>query len=429
MDDRLVLVGATVIDGTGAPPEAGRGVVVAGDRIAEVVPAARVPVGAVLRLDGRTLLPGLINCHVHLCLGAEADPVRVLLDDPLGLTALKAALRARQTVEAGVTTVRDLGGRDYGEFSVRRAIAEGLQPGPRVLAAGRGICMTGGHGWWIGREADGPDEVRKAVREQLEMGADVIKIFATGGMMTPGVEPGSPQLTDLEIRAAVAEARRAGRRVAGHAHAASGIRASVDAGITSIEHGVYVDQALAERMKENGVYLVLTLVAPSAIVDGGEAAGIPTYMVRNARAVLEAHGRGFEVAVRTGVPIAAGTDAGTPFNPHGSMAPELTLMVRYGLSPMDALRAAMASAATALGLEREVGRVAPGFVADLLAVEGDPVLRQKRVRVAWSIRALGLVQQARSRVGGWSAAGQSAVGAATARWILPGAGGAAGMDG
>src|SRR5690349_17182592 len=116
MDDRLVLVGATVIDGTGSPPEAGRAVVVAGDRIADVVPAARVPVGAVLRLDGLTLLPGLINCHVHLCLGAEADPVRVLLDDPLGLTALKAALRARQTVEAGVTTVRDLGGRDYVEF-------------------------------------------------------------------------------------------------------------------------------------------------------------------------------------------------------------------------------------------------------------------------------------------------------------------------
>jgi imidazolonepropionase-like amidohydrolase len=403
MDDRLVLLGATVIDGTGAPPEAGRAVVVAGDRITDVVPAARVPIGAVLRLDGLTLLPGLINCHVHLCLGAEADPVCVLLDDPLSLTALKAALRARQTVEAGVTTVRDLGGRDYVEFSVRRAIAEGLQPGPRVLAAGRGICMTGGHGWWIGREADGPDDVREAVREQLEMGADVIKIFATGGMLTPGVDPGSPQLTDLEIRAAVDEARRAGRRVAAHAHAASGIRASVDAGITSIEHGVYVNQDLAERMKQTGVYLVPTLVAPSAIVDGGEAAGIPAFMVRNARAVFEAHGRGFEAAVRTGVPIAAGTDAGTPLNPHGSMVPELALMVRYGLSPMDALRAATASAAAALGLEREVGRVAPGFVADLLAVEGDPLadiaaLSRVRLVLARGVRVV-------NRVGGGRGSG------------------------
>jgi len=238
---------------------------------------------------------------------------------------------------------------------------------------GRGICTTGGHGWWIGREADGPDDVREAVREQLEMGADVIKIFATGGMLTPGVEPSSPQLTDLEIHAAVDEASRAGHRVAAHAHAPAGIRASVDAGITSIEHGVYIDQDLTERMNQAGVYLVPTLVAPSAIVDGGEAAGIPAFMVRNARAVFEAHGRGFEVAVQTGVPIAASTDAGTPLNPHGSMVPELALMVRYGLSPMDALRAATSSAAAALGLEREVGRVAPGFVADLLAVEGDPL--------------------------------------------------------
>jgi imidazolonepropionase-like amidohydrolase len=374
MDDRLILVGATLIDGTGAPPEAGRAVVVADGRIADIVPAARAPAGPVLRLDGLRLVPGLINCHVHLCLGAEADPVRPLLDDPPGLTTLKAALRARRTVEAGVTTVRDLGGKDYLEFSVRRAIADRLLPGPRVLAAGRGICMTGGHGWWFGREADGPDDARKAVREQLKMGADVIKIFATGGVMTPGVEPGSPQLTDSEIRAAIDEARRAGRRVAAHAHAASGIRACVDAGITSIEHGVFVDQDLATRMKQTGVYLVPTLVAPAAIAAGGEAAGIPAFMVRKARAVLEAHGRGFELAVRTGVPIAAGTDAGTPLNAHGSMVPELALMVRYGLSPMDALRAATSSAAAALGLEREVGRVAPGFVADLLAVEGDPLV-------------------------------------------------------
>jgi len=373
MEDRLVLAGATLIDGTGAPPEAGRAVVVAGGQVTDVVAASRAPSGTELRLDGLSLLPGLINCHVHLCLGAEADPVRPLLDDPPALTALKAALRARQTVEAGVTTVRDLGGKDYVELSVRRAIADRLVPGPRVLAAGRGICMTGGHGWWFGREADGPDDVRKAVREQLKMGADVIKIFATGGVMTPGVEPGSPQLTEAEIRAAIEEARKAGRRVAAHAQAASGIRACVDAGITSIEHGVFLDQDLVARMKQTGAYLVPTLIAPHAIAGGGEAAGIPAFMVRKARAVLEAHGRSFELAVRGGVPIAAGTDAGTPLNPHGSMVPELRFMIRYGLSPMDALRAATSSAAAALGLEREVGRVAPGFAADLLAVEGDPL--------------------------------------------------------
>lgn len=373
MSDRLVLTGATLIDGTGAPPLPGRAVVVERDRITDVVDAGRAPAGTALRLDGLTLLPGLINCHVHLCLGAEADPVRPLVDDPVGLTVLKVAARARRTVEAGVTTVRDLGGKDYLELSVKRAIAERLIPGPRVLAAGRGICMTGGHGWWFGREADGPDDVRKAVREQLKMGVDVIKIFATGGVMTPGVEPGSPQLTEAEIRAAIEEARKAGRRVAAHAQATSGIRACVEAGITTIEHGVFLDADLAARMKRDGVFLVPTLVASRAIAEGGEAAGIPAFMVRKARGILESHGKSFELAARAGVPIAAGSDAGTPLNPHGSLTPELALMVRHGLPPMEALRAATASAAAALGLEREIGRVAPGFAADLLVVEGDPL--------------------------------------------------------
>ena len=373
MLDRLILSGATLIDGTGAPPVPGRAVVVERDQVVDVVDASRAPAGAVLRLDGLTLLPGLVNCHVHLCLGAEADPVRPLVDDPAGLTALKMAARARQSVEAGVTTVRDLGGKDYLELAVKRAIAERLIPGPRVLAAGRGICMTGGHGWWFGREADGPDDVRKAVREQLKMGVDVIKIFATGGVMTPGVEPGSSQLTEAEIRAAIEEAGKAGRRVAAHAQATAGIRCCVEAGITTIEHGVFLDADLVARMKRDGVFLVPTLVASRAIAEGGEAAGIPAFMARKARGIVETHGRSFEMAARAGVPIAAGSDAGTPLNPHGSLVPELALMIRHGLPPMEALRAATSQAAAALGLEREIGRVAPGFAADLLAVEGDPL--------------------------------------------------------
>jgi imidazolonepropionase-like amidohydrolase len=233
--------------------------------------------------------------------------------------------------------------------------------------------MTGGHGWWFGREADGPDDVRRAVREQLKMGVDVIKIFATGGVMTPGVEPGSPQLTEAEIRAAIEEARKAGRRVAAHAQATSGIRSCVEAGISTIEHGVFLDDDLVRRMKQDGVFLVPTLIAPRAIADGGEAAGIPAFMVRKAREVLASHEQGFRLAVRVGVPIAAGTDAGTPLNPHGSMVPELQLMVRHGLEPMDVLRAATSQAAVALGVERETGRVAPGLAADLMAVDGDPV--------------------------------------------------------
>jgi imidazolonepropionase-like amidohydrolase len=186
--DATILTGARLLDGTGGPAVSGRAVVVEGGRIAAVVSAGEAPSGTTLRLDGLTLLPGLVNMHVHLCFGGEPDPLSVMRREPHAMTVIRAVLRARQTVEAGVTTVRDLGGRDYAELSVRDAIRDGVVSGPRVLCAGRGICMTGGHGWnSIGRESDGPDDVRKAVREQLKAGADVIKLFATGGVMTPGV--------------------------------------------------------------------------------------------------------------------------------------------------------------------------------------------------------------------------------------------------
>src|SRR5882724_4107927 len=277
--DTLVLVGASLIDGTGAEPVRGRAVVVVGDRITQVVDDARAPRGRRIDLSGCTLLPGLINCHVHLCFGAEADPVRAMKDEPHALTALKALRRAQETVEAGVTTVRDLGGRDYAEFAVRRAIAEGLFPGPRILGAGRPVCMTGGHGNSIGREADGPDDVRKAVREQLKAGADVIKLFATGGVMTPGVEPNSAQLTRDEVVAGIEEARKAGRRTAAHAMGSDGIANCLEGGITTIEHGVFLTDALCERMARDGVALVPTLIAPAAIAAGGVAGGIPEYAV------------------------------------------------------------------------------------------------------------------------------------------------------
>jgi imidazolonepropionase-like amidohydrolase len=309
---------------------------------------------------------------VHLCLGAEPDPARVATAEPLALTAIKVAVRARATVEAGVTTVRDLGGREYVELAVRDAVRAGLVPGPRILAAGKGICMTGGHGWWLGREADGPDDVRRAVREQLKAGVDVIKILATGGVMTPGVEPGAAQLTPAEVAAAIEEARKAGRRTAAHAQAAAGIAACVEAGITSIEHGIFLTETLVARMAREGIALVATLNAPHAIAEAGVAGGIPEFMVRKSEAVRGHHLESFQLALRAGVPIAAGNDAGTPFNPHGSLGPELGLMVKAGMAPLDAVRSATSVAARVLGLEAETGCIAPGLAADLLAVEGNP---------------------------------------------------------
>jgi imidazolonepropionase-like amidohydrolase len=373
--DTLVLSGARIIDGTGAEPVRGRSVIVEKGIITAVVEDARAPRGNAVDLAGHTLLPGLINCHVHLCFGAEADPVRPLREEPLALTAIKALLRARETARAGVTTVRDLGGREYVEIALRRAIQEGLVDGPRIVAAGRPVCMTGGHGHWLGREADGPDDARKAVREQLKAGADVIKIIATGGVMTPGVEPGSPQLTLEEMRAAIEEARKAGRRTAAHAMASSGISDAIAAGITSIEHGIYLTEEIVAHMRRDGTFLVPTLNAPAAIASGGLAAGIPEFMVRKSEVVVPAHVASFQLAHRAGVRIAAGADSGTPLNFHGSLLPELTLMVKYGMTPLEAIRAATVTAADCLGLAELTGRVAPGYAADLIAVAGDPAER------------------------------------------------------
>ena len=373
--DTLVLSGARIIDGTGTEPVRGRSVVVEKGVITAVVEDARAPRGHGVDLAGHTLLPGLINSHVHLCLGAEADPARAMREEPLALTAIKALLRARETARAGVTTVRDLGGREYAELAPRRAIQEGLIDGPRIVAAGRPVCMTGGHGHWLGREADGPDDARKAVREQLKAGADVIKIIATGGVLTPGVEPGSPQMTFEEMRAAIEEARKAGRRTAAHAMAATGISEAIDAGITSIEHGVYLTEEIVAHMRRDGTFLVPTLNAPAAIATGGLAAGIPEYMVRKSEQVVPPHVASFRLAHRAGVRIAAGADSGTPLNFHGSLLPELTLMVKYGMTPLEAIRSATVTAADCLGLGEVTGRVAPGYAADLIAVAGDPAER------------------------------------------------------
>jgi len=369
----VILRGATLIDGTGAPPVRDRAVVVTDRRISSIVADRPPRDSAVLDLGGLTLLPGLVNCHVHLCLSGDADPSRTLTDESYAATVVNAVVRARRTVEAGVTTVRDLGGREYAEIAVRDAVRAGLVPGPRILCAGRAVCITGGHGWrLLGRQADGPDDLRRAVREQLRAGADVIKLIATGGVMTPGVDPRAAQLTLEELRAGVDEAHRARRRAAAHAMADEGIAWCLDAGIDTIEHGVFLTEALAARMATQGTALVATLVAPHAIVEGGLAAGIPEFAVNKSLALRERHLESFRLALRAGVTIAAGTDAGTPLNPHGTIVPELGLMVGAGMAPLQALRAATSVAAQVLGIAADTGSIAPGLAADLIAVEGDP---------------------------------------------------------
>ncbi len=328
----------------------------------------------VLDCRGAFVLPGLIDCHVHLSSAGEANELNATANDPVPLRAWRAAQYAKTTLEAGFTTVRDLGASGQLNIHLAKAIDSGLLPGPRVLAAGLGVTMTGGHGHgFIAREADGPDEVRKAVREQLRAGAGAIKLFASGGVLTPGVDPRSPSFSLAELEAGVEEAHKAFRVVAAHAQSNEGIKNAVRAGVDSIEHGVWLDQEAVELMCERGTYMVPTLTAPFHIAYGGLEAGIPAYAVDKAFQVLEDHRASYQLALRAGVNVAMGTDEGTPLNRPGDNAQEILRMAELGLTPGAAIMAATGWAADLLRLSRICGRLNAGLSADILVVRSDPL--------------------------------------------------------
>jgi imidazolonepropionase-like amidohydrolase len=379
-----------VIDGTGAPPQPDHWVLVSGGRIAasgpEPLPDSH-PAAAerVTEIDGsgHTLLPGLINCHVHLCNDGSADTVRQVAGDSVPIATLRAVRNLGIALAAGVTTVRDCGAADEVAIELARAVADGLITGPRILAAGRVITMTGGHGHFIGREADGPDAVRRATRTELKAGAHFIKAMATGGVLTPGVEPDHGGLAEDELLWVARTAHSAGRRTACHAIGGAGIKNALRAGIDSIEHGFHLDDEALELAVGNGTFLVPTLVAIESITANAGRPELPDWVIRKAEAESGAHRAAFGAALSAGVNIAAGTDAGTPFNPHGDLARELGLMVDYGMTPMQAIVAATASAARNLDIHREVGTIEPGKQADLILVAGDPAADISRLgRVA-----------------------------------------------
>jgi imidazolonepropionase-like amidohydrolase len=325
-------------------------------------------------LDGQTLLPGFIDAHIHICMDGSPDPVAASLSESPTITTLKASLSARKTLKAGVTTVRDMGAKDGIDFGLRQAINSGLIPGPRMLISGRLICMTGGHGWQIGLEANGPDEVRKAAREQIKAGADIVKLMATGGVLTPAVEPGSEQFTEEELRAGVEEAHKAGKKTATHAMGTRGILNALKAGIDSIEHGVYLDDETVSIMVKRKTPLIPTISALYNIESKGVEAGIPEYAVQKTLKVKPFHLESIRMAREAGVPVAMGTDAGTPFNMHGENLGEIKLLVDYGgFSPMGAIEAGTRIAARVLGLEKELGTIEEGKLADLVMVEGNPL--------------------------------------------------------
>jgi imidazolonepropionase-like amidohydrolase len=363
----------TLFDGRASTKRAG--VLVDEGRVAWVGPHRRAPKAAeaAQRVDGsgRTLTPGLIDCHVHLCFDGGADFVNEARVSE-ATAALKCVGNAARHLAAGVTTVRDLGCLGAVACDFARAVEEGRVRGPRVVASGQAITITGGHGWSsFAHQADGPVGVRTAVREQLRAGARSIKIVATGGVLTPGVSFDFTAFTFEEVQAAVEEAHSWGVPITAHAIGEQGIDHCVEAGIDSIEHGAQISAATARTMRTKGVCHVPTISALDGIV--GHPDDVPEYAVAKGRAVMALAEEAFKRVLRAGVRHVCGTDAGTPFNPHGGAPREVIRMNEWGLPPERALEAATASAGELLRLEG-VGVVMAGAAADLALWPGNPVV-------------------------------------------------------
>lgn len=350
----------------------GFGVLSEGDGIVRVAPEAEFHGFAGRRVEtrGATLLPGLIDCHVHLVFGAEPNPWTALGAQRPGQVAIKALDNALASLKGGVTSLRDCGGKDYIEFAARDACNEGRFLGPTIRAAGRMICMTGGHGNTTGRVADGVDEVVKAVREQIHAGSDLIKIMATGGVLTPGVRPEDAHYSFEEISAGIHEGHRFGRHCASHAQGAEGILNAVRGGVDSIEHGIFMNDECIEEMLARGTVLVPTLKALAIILESADK-GVPAYMVEKCRRMAERHRAAFKAFHAAGGLVAMGTDTGTPFNRHGENATELRCMADLGMSAAEVLTASTVNGADLMRMP-ERGRIQDGCMADLLLVKGDP---------------------------------------------------------
>ena len=380
---------ARLIDGTGAPAITNGVVVVTDDKIVAVGKqgSVQIPAGAKLvDLGDVTLLPGFIDAHTHI-IGRELSdpqgndaPVR----DYQAMGAIIGVANAQKTLLAGFTTIRNVGAPGFDDMALRKAVNEGNVIGPRMQNAGHAIGITGGHcdengfrpGLMDGNPmlgvADGAEQIRAAVRYQAKYGADVIKMCATGGVLSEGDAVGVQQYTYDEMKALVDEATKLERKVAAHAHGADGIKTAVRAGVASIEHGSFLDEEGARLMVQHGTYLVPTLSAGEAAVRAADAGILKGLRAQKARAAAAAMRNGVKIAVKDGVPIALGTDAGV--GAHGTNGHEFSLMVEWGgMTPMQSIVAGTMSGAKLLGWDKQVGSLAAGKWADVVAVPGDPL--------------------------------------------------------
>jgi len=365
-------------------------ITVEGERIKSIAPnsGGQLPTGAsVIDLSHATVLPGLIDCHTHL--GARADRYNEIYnfkDTPFD-SAFAAVVNARKTLEAGFTSVRDVGSLPFLAVDLRNTINEGLIPGPRVVASGPGISITGGHGdlnnfspqtrvMMFPEEhdfqiADSVDEIRHVVRAQVKYGVDVIKILATGGVLSKGDSPGAPQFTFEELKAAADTAHMAGRKIAAHAHGTQGIKNAILAGIDSIEHASLIDDEGIRLAEEHGTFLVMDIYNDDYILNEAPKFGLPLENIDKEKMVGRLQRENFEKAVKAGAKMAFGTDAGV--YPHGDNAKQFYYMVKFGMTPAQAIRAATSSAADLIGRSADVGTIEAGKYADIIAVNADPM--------------------------------------------------------
>ncbi|MBI2681862.1 MAG: amidohydrolase family protein [Acidobacteriales bacterium] len=365
-------------------------IVVEGERIKSIAPAAQTQVpkdASVIDLSNATVLPGLIDCHTHL--GSSGDryaEIYAFKDSPFR-GAFSGLMNSEKTLLAGFTSVRDVGSSPFLAVDLRNAINEGMFPGPRIVASGPYISMTGGHGdlnnyapqvqvWMFPEErdfsiADGVDQIRHTVRAQLKYGVDVIKIGATGGVLSKGDSPGAPQYTEAELKAAADEAHMAGRRIAAHAHGAEGIKNAIRAGIDSIEHASLVDDEGIRLAKEHGTYFDMDIYNDDYILGKAIEHGLPQENVDKEKMVGRLQRENFEKAVKAGVKMAFGTDAGV--YPHGDNAKQFFYMVKFGMTPAQAIKTATASSADLIDRGKSVGTLEAGKFADIIAVTGDPL--------------------------------------------------------
>jgi imidazolonepropionase-like amidohydrolase len=355
-------------------------IIIQDDKIASVGSGTQIPAGAqVIDLSSATVLPGLIDAHTHITMTTNFGYSRLGISIPR--EALNGARNARVTLDAGFTTIRNVGASGFTDVALRDAINAGDVPGPRMLVSGPALSITGGHcddnllpfEWHAQSDgvADGVESVQRKTREIIKYGADLIKICATGGVLSHGDNPQASQYTLDEMKAIVADAHRLGRKVAAHAHGAQGIRWASEAGVDSIEHGSYIDDAAIAEMKKNGTYLVPTLYLADWFLANAERIGTPPELIGKAREVMLAARKNVARAFAAGVKVGFGTDAAV--YPHGLNAHEFAVMVKLGLTPLQAIQAATINDADLLGWSDKVGTLEPGKWADVVAVDGDPL--------------------------------------------------------